>query len=103
MACRRPTSAMIIGDTCSDTAVVAFSLSNRSIALATWPLRHRRGVPQAAETIMDQLLDADVPSHVRAFTKNNVSDLSGKVYIVTSSNMGVDKEVAQILFRKSQC
>nr|ANM86497.1 putative short-chain dehydrogenase/reductase [Cladonia uncialis subsp. uncialis]AUW31407.1 putative short-chain dehydrogenase/reductase [Cladonia uncialis subsp. uncialis] len=36
-----------------------------------------------------------------AFTEKNVSDQSGKVYIVTGSNTGVGKEVAQILYSKN--
>ncbi len=36
-----------------------------------------------------------------AFTEKNVPDLSGKVYIVTGSNTGVGKEVAQILYSKN--
>ncbi|KAL7916565.1 NAD(P)-binding protein [Trichoderma velutinum] len=35
-----------------------------------------------------------------AFTEQNLSDLSGKVYIVTGSNTGVGKELAQILYSK---
>ncbi|KAI4865266.1 short-chain dehydrogenase [Hypoxylon rubiginosum] len=36
-----------------------------------------------------------------AFTEKDISDLSGKVYIVTGANTGVGKEVAQILFSKN--
>ena len=36
-----------------------------------------------------------------AFTERNVPDLKGKVYIVTGSNTGVGKEVAQILYSKN--
>lgn len=36
-----------------------------------------------------------------AFTEKNVPDLGGKVYIVTGSNTGVGKEVAQILYSKN--
>ncbi|KAL6790792.1 NAD(P)-binding protein [Trichoderma sp. SZMC 28012] len=35
-----------------------------------------------------------------AFTEQNLGDLSGKVYIVTGSNTGVGKELAQILYSK---
>ena len=35
-----------------------------------------------------------------AFTEKNLSNLSGKVYIVTGSNTGVGKEVAQMLYSK---
>lgn len=35
------------------------------------------------------------------FTEKDISDLSGKVYIVTGSNIGVGKEVAQILYSKT--
>ena len=36
-----------------------------------------------------------------AFTEKNLSDLTGKVYIVTGSNTGVGKEVASILYSKN--
>ncbi|KAL8821414.1 MAG: hypothetical protein Q9191_007310 [Dirinaria sp. TL-2023a] len=36
-----------------------------------------------------------------AFTEQDVPDLTGKVYIVTGSNTGVGKEVAQILYSKN--
>ncbi|OJD25430.1 hypothetical protein ACJ73_03196 [Blastomyces percursus] len=35
------------------------------------------------------------------FTEKNLPDLQGKVYIVTGSNTGVGKELAQILFSKN--
>ncbi|KAL7948111.1 NAD(P)-binding protein [Trichoderma barbatum] len=35
-----------------------------------------------------------------AFTEENLGDLSGKVFIVTGSNTGVGKELAQILYSK---
>ncbi|KAI1098851.1 putative short-chain dehydrogenase [Jackrogersella minutella] len=35
------------------------------------------------------------------FTENNLSDLHGKVYIVTGSNTGVGKELARILYSKN--
>ncbi|OTB01765.1 hypothetical protein M426DRAFT_265703 [Hypoxylon sp. CI-4A] len=35
------------------------------------------------------------------FTENIISDLQGKVYIVTGSNTGVGKELARILYSKS--
>ncbi|OTA04474.1 Short-chain dehydrogenase/reductase [Trichoderma parareesei] len=36
-----------------------------------------------------------------AFTEQNLGDLTGKVYIVTGSNTGVGKELAQILYSKN--
>ncbi|KAL7813364.1 NAD(P)-binding protein [Trichoderma gracile] len=36
-----------------------------------------------------------------AFTEQNLGDLAGKVYIVTGSNTGVGKELAQILYSKN--
>ncbi|UKZ74464.1 hypothetical protein TrVFT333_002133 [Trichoderma virens FT-333] len=36
-----------------------------------------------------------------AFTEHNLGDLSSKVYIVTGSNTGVGKELAQILYSKN--
>lgn len=36
-----------------------------------------------------------------SFTEKDISDLSGKVYIVTGSNTGVGKEVTQILYSKN--
>ncbi|MCJ1458435.1 hypothetical protein MMC28_008807 [Mycoblastus sanguinarius] len=36
-----------------------------------------------------------------SFTEKDLPDLTGKVYIVTGSNTGVGKEVAQILFSKN--
>ncbi|KAG9697835.1 hypothetical protein KCU95_g3346, partial [Aureobasidium melanogenum] len=35
------------------------------------------------------------------FTEKNVPDLTGKVYVVTGSNTGVGKQVAQILYSKN--
>ena len=36
-----------------------------------------------------------------AFTEKNVSDLQGKVYIVTGSNTGIGKELARMLYAKN--
>ncbi|KAH0497548.1 hypothetical protein TgHK011_004846 [Trichoderma gracile] len=36
-----------------------------------------------------------------AFTEQNLGDLAGKVYIVTGSNTGVGKELAQIIYSKN--